>query len=429
MTDIEPTRPHPPASDQSPKGLLDLVEWVGNKLPDPVMLFFGGAILVMVLSGIGKWAGWSVEKPVVMPVTQAVLDETGVPVQVYSFSNVGRVNKLDLVEVDEDGDGVAEAFEAKRAVVRTPLVERFTDGEGRESYKLKTEAGTEPVRVNSLFSREGARWAIDSMVTNFTSFHPLGVVLVAMLGIGVAEKTGCIAALLKALMLFTPMRLLTPATVFVGVMSSMAADAGYVVLPPLAAALYKSVGRSPLVGLAAVFCGVGGGFSANLLPTSIDPLLAGLTQEGAQILNPAYTVNPLCNYFFMIASTVMLTLVGWAVTSLVVERRYEKKRAEEGGPAPLTAEDEAARHISPGEVRGLVWAGIWLAIGTALSAALILVPGAPLYADPGEGARWPNAIVPLLFVLFLIPGVVYGIVTGRSRGRRARSGSTSGSRG
>ena len=130
------------------------------------------------------------------------------------------------------------------------------------------------VTAKGLLVGDGAFWTIDNLVKNFTGFAPLGVVLVGMLGIGVAERSGAIGALLKVGMLITPARLLTPAMIFIGILSSMGLDAGYVVLPPIAAALYKSVGRSPLVGLAAAFVGVSAGFSANLFITGLDPMLS-----------------------------------------------------------------------------------------------------------------------------------------------------------
>ncbi len=377
-------------------GILDLIERIGNLLPDPATLFVIGAVLVMVVSTIGARMGWTVEKPVLEPIMAPVTDAEGEPVEVLTYSAQGRVNVLDTVVDPETGEAVP-----KRSPVKTAQADPDT---GR---LLVDTSATETVEVFDLLSREGLNWAISSMVDNFTGFHPLGVVLVAMLGIGVAEKTGCIGALLKALMLVTPGSLLTPATVFVGIMSSMAADAGYVILPPLAAALYKAVGRSPLVGLAAVFSGVSAGFSANLFLTALDPLLQGLTQEGAQIRDPGYTVNVACNYYFLIVSTILLTFVGWLVTALFVEPRFEKKPPEQGGPSPLSAEDREVREMSPGEARGLRIAAISVFVAVAGVAALVLVPGAALHGD----GRWVDAIVPILAFLFLVPGVAYGIAT------------------
>ena len=202
------------------------------------------------------------------------------------------------------------------------------------------------VTARGLLMGDGAFWTIDSLVKNFTGFAPLGVVLVGMLGIGVAERSGAIGALLKVGMLITPARLLTPAMIFIGILSSMGLDAGYVVLPPIAAALYKSVGRSPLVGLAAAFVGVSAGFSANLFITGLDPMLAELSSEGAQILDSGRNVAATANLWFMITSTIVLTLVGWGVTAWIVEPRYSSSVLT-GGSSTLTEEDLRARTITP----------------------------------------------------------------------------------
>ena len=178
--------------------------------------------------------------------------------------------------------------------------------------------------VTNLLSAEGIRWILTSALRNFLDFPPLAIVLVAMLGIGVAERTGLFPALIKLLVRLTPSKLLTPALVFIGICSNIASDAGYVVLPPLAAGMFAMVGRSPLVAIAAVTFGVAGGFSANLLISSLDPLLSSLTQGAAQVLDPNAVVKPTCNYWFMIASTPFLTLLGWAVTAWIVEPRFSR---------------------------------------------------------------------------------------------------------
>lgn len=273
---------------------------------------------------------------------------------------------------------------------------------------------TEVITAKGMLAGDGAFWAIDNLVVNFTEFAPLGVVLVGMLGIGVAERAGAIGALLKVAMLVTPERLLTPAMIFLGIMSSMALDAGYVVLPPIAAALFKSVGRSPLVGIASVFVGVSAGFSANLFITGLDPLLAGFSTEGAQILDADYQVAATSNYWFMIISTVLLTGVGWAVTAVLVEPRYANNPAELGGPSALTEEEAASRHVSAEEKKGLVCAGItflifFVAIILLINPGPIFATDMPLQGEAGPFPRWVKAIVPLLFFCFLLPGLAYGI--------------------
>jgi aminobenzoyl-glutamate transport protein len=276
---------------------------------------------------------------------------------------------------------------------------------------------SETVTPTSLLNPDGLYWVLHSMVTSFVEFPPLGVVLVGMLGIGVAERSGFIGAMLKALMLAVPGSLLTPTMVFVGVLSSMGLDAGYVVLPPVAAALYASVGRSPIAGLAAVFAGVSAGFGANLLVTSLDPLLAGLSTESAQLLDPNYEVAATANLWFMIVSTFLLTAVGWTVTAVWVEPRFAGKPADEGGPT-ASADGEDAQALSPIERSALVRATLALGLGVAVVVAATGIEGAPLFGQDGPFPRWVAVIVPLLFLGFLVPGIVYGVRVGTIRSDR-----------
>ena len=138
----------------------------------------------------------------------------------------------------------------------------------------------------------------------------------------------------------------------------MTSDAGYIILPPLAAALYKAVGRAPLAGLAAVFAGVAAGFNANLAITSLEPMLSELATKGAQVIDPSYEVNPACNWWFMIASTIVMTLAGWFVADVIVEKRLANKPPEEGGPSPVDDSDLEAQRLTPDDKRALKIAGI-----------------------------------------------------------------------
>ncbi len=331
-------------------GFLDVVERIGNRLPDPTTLFLIGGLFIVILSDIAARGEWTV------------------------------VQRLPEQVVRDDGSiGV----------------------EWRETGETFTST--------SLLTRDGLFWVVGNMVENFMRFPPLGVVLVGMLGIGVAERTGLIGALLKAFMLAVPGRLLTPAMVFIGIMSSMTLDAGYVILPPLAAALYKAVGRSPLAGLAAVFAGVSAGFNANLFVTGLDPLLAGLSTAGAQTIDSAYQVAATCNWYFMIVSTVVMTMAGWVVTAWFVERRLAGKSPEEGGPAPAASPGPDEHALTAAEKRGMARA--LLAFSVVLSAIvfMILWPGAPLHGTGNLFDRWVEAIVPLLLFCFILPGIVYGI--------------------
>lgn len=269
----------------------------------------------------------------------------------------------------------------------------------------------------NLLSATGFRWLAENLIKIFVEFRPLGLVLAAAIGISVADRSGLISAGLKAILLVVPSRLLTPATVFAGVMSSLAVDAGYIVLPPLAAAVYKAVGRSPLVGIAAVFAGVGSGFSANLLVTGLDPMLAGMTEAAARILDPQYSVNAACNWWFMIASTILITFVGWGVTAWYVEPRVNLKPPEEGGPGD---EGEiATMELSRAEKRGLKWATLAGLATFALIVANVVSPRGFLHDPPGTlQATWVSAMVPLLIVLFFVPGLAYGLAVKSIRSDR-----------
>ncbi len=250
--------------------------------------------------------------------------------------------------------------------------------------------------AKSLLSIEGIQYIFSSIVSNFTGFTPLGTVLVALVGIGVAEQSGFIAISLRTVAGKTPKRLVTMMVVFLGVMSNVASDAGYVVLPPLAAMIFISFGRNPIAGLAAAFAGVSGGFSANLLPSSLDPLLAGLTQEAAHILNPEYEVQTLGNYWFMFASTFLITIVGAIITEKIVEPRLGEYKGDFKGTM-----DE----ITDVEKRGLRNSILGLIVGLALIVGLYFLLGKDIFLGAG--------IVPIIVIVFFIPGFIYGKSTGK----------------
>ena len=177
--------------------------------------------------------------------------------------------------------------------------------------------------INNQLSPHALTTFMTKIVTNFSHFHPVGVVLVAMLGIGIAEYLGFINAGLRALMSVTAPWLLTPMVILVGIASHSAVDAGYVLVIPLGGVIFYAAGRHPLAGIAAAFAGVSGGFSANFLPSSLDPMLQGISQAGAHILDPEVVLNPLNNYYFTTASSVIITAIGWVLTDKVVEPKLK----------------------------------------------------------------------------------------------------------
>jgi aminobenzoyl-glutamate transport protein len=256
----------------------------------------------------------------------------------------------------------------------------------------------------NLLSTEGLHLILTRMVTNFTEFAPLGTVLVSLLGIGIAEGTGLIGAVLRLVVLSSPKRLLTFVIVFAGVMSNTASEVGYVLLVPLAAVIFLAAGRHPLAGLAAAFAGVSGGYSANLLLGTVDPLLAGLSTEAAKIIDPNYVVNPAANYYFMFVSTFIISALGTWVTEKVVIPRLGEYTGEE--------KPESIDRLNSQEKRGLLYA----TIAVSLAIAFILgglIPEDGYLRDPETGAilnsPFMSGIVAFIFLLSAIAGIAYGI--------------------
>ena len=272
----------------------------------------------------------------------------------------------------------------------------------------------QPIRVQNLLTGAALAAFLANMVNVFVNFPPLGIVLVALLGVGVAEHVGFIGAGLKAMLNITPRQLLTPMLVLVACLSHTATDAGYVLVIPLGGVIFYTAGRHPLAGIAAGFAGVSGGFSANLIPSGIDPLLQGFTQSAAQIIDPTRLVNPLCNWFFTGASTLLIVLLGWYLTDRVVEPRLAGLRVDGD-----TAEMPKLEALTAMERRGLLAGGVALLIGLLLLALWAWPAGSPLRAPGGEltvfTAPLMRSIVPLIFLLFLIPGIAYGVAAGTVR--------------
>lgn len=272
------------------------------------------------------------------------------------------------------------------------------------------------VTAVSLLTKDGLAYMFTKAVSNFTSYAPLGMVLVAMLGVGVAEQSGMINSLLKQTVKVTPKALITPVVVFLGVMSNIASDSGYVILIPLGAMVFRAYGRHPMAGLAAAFCGVSGGFSANLLVGTLDPLLAGISQTAVSIIDANYQVQVMGNYFFMAASTFLITIVGTLITDFLVEPRLEKFGGE-----VLADEDTSLTTITPEEKKGLRAAGIALLVYVVLIVAA-LIPQDSFFrnADGDILGKTPfiDSIVVLIALMFFIPAVAYGKKAGTLKNHR-----------
>lgn len=285
----------------------------------------------------------------------------------------------------------------------------------------------EPIRIINQLAGESLTAFMANLYRVFMAFAPLGVVLTAMLGLGVAEHTGYINAALRRMLSITPKQLLTPALVAVAVLSHVAVDAGYVLVIPLGGVIFYAAGRHPLAGIAAAFCGVSGGFSATLfVPSSLDPLLASFTQEAGQILNPELTVNPLNNWIFTTASSFLIIAIGWFITDKVVEPRLART-AVDGD----TSELPKMEPLTAPERRGLLWATVSMLVALLLFALSLMPETSPWRAaddmrsvlaggHPLLVAEAPvmQSIVALIFIMFLIPGVVYGYVAGTVKTHR-----------
>ncbi|MFM7055484.1 MAG: AbgT family transporter [Planctomycetota bacterium] len=334
---------------------LNAIEWAGNKLPDPAFLFVWAILITMLAS---RWLA---------------------PVQ---FSEV----------------------DPRKAAAALAASATTSPGDDQRIQVIDQTSGAALVGL------------LAGMVKTFTDFPPLGVVIVALLGVGVAEHAGLIQAMLKALLRITPAFLLTPTLIFVALISHSAGDTGYVLIIPLGAVMFQAAGRHPLLGITAAFAGVSGGFSANFLPSSLDPLLQGFTQKAAQIIAPSATVNPLCNYWIMTISCIVITAVGWYVTDRIIAPRLQKM--------PVDGQDNAGSSLQ--SLSGREYAGLTVAALVLLAGLIALwfaaSPADSPFRDKGSltdhNAPMMKSIVPLIFLLFLIPGALYGAIAGTIKSHR-----------
>ncbi|WP_034602512.1 AbgT family transporter [Clostridiisalibacter paucivorans] len=267
----------------------------------------------------------------------------------------------------------------------------------------------ETVPAVNLLTKEGLQTIVKNIVNNFQGFPPLGLVLVVMIGAGVAEKSGLMESAMKNSVAKVSPRLVTMVILFMGMLANAAGDAGFVVLPPLAATVFLATGRHPLVGMFAAFAGVAGGFCANLIVNMSDVLAASFTIPAAQLVDASYQGTPAMNYYFIITSTVLLVGMGLFVTEKIVEPRFKKYSG--------STETAEKVELNDKERKALKWSGISAVILIGIVIALSVGEGA-FFKDPETNSVLPyksplmQGIVPLITVLFLVPGYIYGKITG-----------------
>ncbi len=395
--------------------LLDWVEAAGNKLPHPFWLFCFLIIGVMLLSTILHSAGIKVSTPEVQLLRkdgQIGQKLSGGPsfspfsIDLSASSRSSRLSNL-YIEIYRDGKIVAEEKVKYSQLAKVDIsIVRFKILAQPGNYLLKIVNRSQTIEAKSLLSGGGLKWFVSTMVKNFSHFEPLGLVLVMLMGVAIAEGAGLIAAVMRAVALAMPAKLITPVLFALAACGNIGSDAGIVVVPPLAAAIYRQLGRNPIVGLLVGYVGATAGFTANLLPAGTDVLAASLT-NAATGGNPEISV--LANWYFMVVSVFFLAILGTLVTKVAVEPRladsnYQPADTSESLKA-MTAEEKKGLLLSLGAV-GLVGI-LWL---TAL-----LPEGAPLrHPDPELFWRSPffKGLIPVLFSLFAVGGIVYGKVTG-----------------
>jgi aminobenzoyl-glutamate transport protein len=354
--------------------LLDTVERVGNKVPHPVLMFSYLILGVIVLSAVLSLLGLSVTEQIAVPVPVEATPDFYEDVSEYTLSGVG------IDDVD---------------------------------YVIKEQT----ITIQSLLSIDGIRFLFTSFVPNFQGFGALAVTLIAMMGAGAAEVAGLMAALIRKLVKVAPRALIAYLIVFIGVLASVASDAGYLILIPLGAAAFLAVGRHPIAGLAAGFGGVAAVFMANLIPTPTDAMLFEITNESIALAG-GVPISITADYFFQAASAIVMTVVVGIVIVRVVEPRLGKyDPAEAGDPDQAAATDEVDPVL---EARGLRRAGIAFLVVLGVVLLATLPPGAPL-RDPATGAiigqtPFMSSLLFIVMLCFFIPGIAYGSAVGKYQG-------------
>jgi aminobenzoyl-glutamate transport protein len=355
--------------------ILDVVERVGNKVPHPAIIFLNLIGIVVVLSAIFGMLGTSVSYEILLPKAQAAEPPTPYDSGVHDLEPTGAYQTVD-----------------------------------EKSYHLETRS----VTARSLLTIEGIRFIYSSLIPSFMGFTAVGLMIVALVGAGVAEESGLVKALIRKLVLISPAWALTYILAFVGILSSVAADAGYLVLIPLGGIAFLSVRRHPLAGLALGFAAVASAFTVNMLIKPLDAVLVEFTNDAIRLSNhPEKTIGLASNLWFSIASVIFLTFIVGFITERLIEPRLGKYQPEKpDGEKPA----EESGGLSADESRGLRYAGLGLLVTLIIFGLLTIPAGAPL-RNPATGelignSPFMNGLIALIMVLFLVTGTAYGAGAG-----------------
>jgi aminobenzoyl-glutamate transport protein len=365
-----PPPPAPPKKRNFTERMLDGIERVGNKVPHPVIMFLYLIIFIILLSQVLYMFNISVTQEIAVPVAS----DAATAMEPYQYDST-------LLGYEPTADAVPEP-----------------------DYEIETVT----VAVRSLLTMEGIRHMFTSFLPNFAGFSVVAVVFVAMLGVGVAEEAGMMGALIRKLVQIAPRRIITFVIVLTGVVSSIATDAGYLILIPLAAVAFIKLGRHPLAGIAAAFAGVSAAFAVNLVIAPLDGMLTEVTNEAIRIFDPnSAGISITANWYFQIASVFVMALVATIITERMIEPRLGKWDPSEGSPEAEAS--DASENISPAaEARGIrfmVWAFL-ASVGVLL--LMTLIPGAPLHTPEGESSPFLASIIFIITLLFLITGMAFG---------------------
>ncbi|NCC36156.1 MAG: AbgT family transporter, partial [Chloroflexia bacterium] len=345
------------------------IEKVGNKVPHPVIMFLYLIAIIAVLSQILYMFGVSVTEEIAIPV----------PIEI-------------LRDVRDALGGSIVAYDV------------YT---GQPAYIPEFIIEEQTIPIQSLLTVPGLRFVFSSFVANFAGFGVVAVTLVAMAGVGVAEQAGMMAALIRKLVKVAPRNLIAFILILVGVLSSVASDAGYLILIPLAATAFLTLGRHPLAGMAAAFAGVSAIFAVNVLITPIDSMITEITNEAIGLAGGT-PITVTANYFFSVASTLILSVVAVIVTERIIEPRLGKYEGES-----LIGDDDLDPEAAKAEARGLQYALYGFLIVFAVVLLLSLPPGAPL-RHPVTGnligtTPFMDSLIFIISLIFLISGIGYGL--------------------